>query len=319
MELLESTAETISQTQQAHTAELVALDMERAKRHASEKVVALTAVETAAVAVGVAAKAFGASNVEWGGVAPISKAASPASAQLDTEVAATTAASKLLPSSNLEAVKTPAAAGASSSTAAELAQLAATESAQAAQCSGKKVARGSHKGKTCAVAYQAVKKKDGTALAGDWCNVMGGCNFVDKIMPKSDLNFADAYKRFVETPTGTPKFDLVITWLNSSSLEHRKSFKMTRDGKSLNIPDLYYLHSLEYTFQDLRFSLRSYAKSGMMDFIRKIYIVHGDLMEPPNFLTEGEGSKLHFVKHSQIFADPKVLGGDREVGGSEFT
>lgn len=61
-------------------------------------------------------------------------------------------------------------------------------------------------------------------------------------------------------------------------------------------------HTLEDTFVELKYALRSFEKYGLMENVRKVFVVHSDLYSPPNYLN-GEHEQLEFVRHSEIWID----------------
>lgn len=94
------------------------------------------------------------------------------------------------------------------------------------------------------------------------------------------------------------RFDIVIPWVDWSSLELRKNM-VENGGFAEGI-----VSSDSNKYQELKYLLRSIIKHNVQ--FRKIFIVHSDFNDPPPYLKTNHTS-LHFVKHSQIVTDPSHL------------
>jgi len=117
---------------------------------------------------------------------------------------------------------------------------------------------------------------------------------------------ADSFKAALGSFLKQPKVDLVITWLNSSNATWRSTMKTfpgpdygTRDATELYNP---HGDSLVDTFVELKYALRSFETHGLMNYVRKIFIVHSDLYSPPNYLNP-QNEQLQFVRHSDMWLE----------------
>ena len=90
------------------------------------------------------------------------------------------------------------------------------------------------------------------------------------------------------------KFDVVITWLNTSSQSWQDA---PRNNHGPTDPRFFEGVNLSNTFIELKYTVLSLEKY-MKPFLNTIYIVHSDLHDHPSYLKERDN--LKFVTHSQI-------------------